>query len=90
VCVALATTKQDRENIMWDVELPVEGNCPECGEDLSTTVRIRSTTAWIDRYHADDRLHRGINHAVAQRVLQRHTTRCQADVRQRKVFAVTA
>lgn len=75
---------------MWDVELPVEGNCPECGEDLSTTVRIRSTTTWIARYHADDRLHRGINHAVAQRVLERHTERCQAAARQRKVFAVPA
>jgi hypothetical protein len=75
---------------MWDVELPVEGCCPECGEDLSTTVRIRSTTAWIARYHQGDRLMRGINHAVAQRVLERHTLRCVSLQPRRALYAATA
>ncbi len=75
---------------MWDVELPVEGCCPECGEDLSTTVHIRSTAAWISRYHTQDRLYRGINHAVAQRVLDRHAQRCAALRQQQARFAATA
>jgi hypothetical protein len=75
---------------MWDVELPVEGCCPECGEDLSTMVRIRSTAAWIERYHTQDRLYRGINHAVAQRVLERHAQRCAMLERQRAPLAATA
>jgi hypothetical protein len=75
---------------MWDVELPVEGCCPECGEDLSTTVRIRSSAAWIARYHREERLYRGINRAVAQQVLDRHGQRCAALQPQRTLFAATA
>lgn len=84
--------KEDQGIYMWDVELPVEGNCPECGQDLSTTVRIRSTAAWVARYHEDDRLHRGINHSVAQRVLDAHVMRCAASrrVQDGKVIAATA
>lgn len=63
---------------MWDVELPIEGCCPECGADLATTARIRATAAWIARYRQDARLARGINRSVTQRVLERHAPRCQA------------
>ena len=63
---------------MWDVELPIEGCCPECGADLSTTIRIRATAAWIARYRQDARLARGINRSVTQRVLERHAPRCAA------------
>jgi hypothetical protein len=61
---------------MWDVELPIEGCCPECGADLATTVRIRATAEWIARYRQDTRLARGINRSVTQRVLERHSARC--------------
>ena len=81
---------------MWDVELPIEGCCPECGADLSATVRIRATAAWIARYHQDTRLARGINRSVAQRVLERHAPRCaatpaeRAQATRRERFAATA
>lgn len=81
---------------MWDVELPIEGCCPECGADLSTTVRIRATAAWIARYRQDTRLERGINRSVTQRVLERHAPRCAATTEttaqpiRRERFAATA
>lgn len=81
---------------MWDVELPIEGCCPECGADLSTTERIRATADWIARYRQDTRLARGINHVVAQRVLERHAPRCagaqtgSVQTTRRERFAATA
>lgn len=81
---------------MWDVELPIEGCCPECGVDLATTVRIRATTEWIARYRQDTRLARGVNRSVTQRVLERHSARCAASratgaqIPQRERFAATA
>lgn len=81
---------------MWDVELPIEGCCPECGADLMTTTRIRATAAWIARYRQDTRLARGINRSVAQRVLERHSSRCAATgaesaaATRREQFAATA
>ena len=75
---------------MWDVELPVEGRCPDCGDDLSGTVRIHSTAGWIERYR-DDRLFRGgINRHVEQIVIERHARACAARRRQRTVYAATA
>jgi hypothetical protein len=81
---------------MWDVELPIEGCCPECGADLATTVRIRATAEWIARYRQDTRLARGINRSVTQRVLERHSARCAASAAssarspRRERFAATA
>lgn len=76
---------------MWDVELPVVGRCPDCGQDLSGHVRIHSTAAWISRYHSEDRLYSGINRAVERLVIERHARVC-ADRRrrQRTLYAATA
>ncbi len=81
---------EDRGTLMWDVELPVLGRCPECGDDLTGTVRIHSTAGWIERYHSDDRLFRGINRSVERIIVERHARVCAARRSQRKVFAATA
>lgn len=76
---------------MWDVELSVVGSCRECGEDLlAGAVRIRSTASWIERYHADVRLQKGINQAVVKLAQERHTRTCTARRQQRALLAATA
>lgn len=75
---------------MWDVELPVIGRCPECGEDLTGSVRIHSTASWITRYHSDDRLHSGINRAIERLVIERHARDCLARRQQHILRAATA
>ena len=75
---------------MWDVELPVVGRCPDCGEDLAGSVRIHSTAGWISRYHCEDRLYNGINRAVERVIIERHARVCAARRRQRALYAVTA
>lgn len=82
--------KEDRGPNMWDVELPVVGRCPDCGEDLAGSVRIHSTAAWIFRYHRDDRLYNGINRAVERLVIERHARACTARRRRRVLYAATA
>ena len=77
-------------NGMWDVELPVVGRCPECGDDLAGAVRIHSTANWIARYHADDRLYSGINRAVERLVIERHARTCAARRQQRGLRTATA
>lgn len=75
---------------MWDVELPVVGRCPACGDDLTGAVRIHSTTSWITRYHTDDRLYSGINRAVERLVIERHARTCAARHQRRGLHAATA
>lgn len=75
---------------MWDVTLPIVGRCPECGEDLGGAIRIWATPKWITRYHADDRLRRGIDRSVERRILDQHERACAGRVRQRAAYAATA
>jgi hypothetical protein len=75
---------------MWDVALPVVGQCPHCGEDLSRTVHLRATPEWIARYRGDERLRRGIDNSVARRVLERHGRQCVGLKRQRAAAALVA
>lgn len=63
-------------NVSWQVELPVEGRCQDCGEDLSTRLRIWATREWVRRYESDERLRRSVDRAVAERVVERHTPHC--------------
>jgi hypothetical protein len=78
--------------MLWDVELPVVGQCPACREDLSEKVLIRSTASWIKRYNDqhDYRLRSGINRAVEQWVMSRHARTCAARRRERQLSAASA
>jgi hypothetical protein len=74
---------------MWELPLPVQGCCPECGKDLSCTITIRATREWIARYHTESRLAEGINRSIERIVTQRHAHVCLAH-RQRSSYAAIA
>jgi hypothetical protein len=74
---------------MWDVELALTGRCPDCGEDLSGTVRVWATASWISRYQADDRLRRGIDRSIERYVQDRHGRHCVRS-RRKRVYALPA
>lgn len=61
------------------LELPIEGCCPECGEDLSCIVRVQAAADWSQRYCTDARLARQVNRAITQLVLSRHQQTCVGD-----------
>lgn len=61
---------------MWELALSVVGRCPECGDDLSDTIRLRAPAAWLARYHTDERLRRGIDRSIERVVLRRHERAC--------------
>jgi hypothetical protein len=63
-------------HVSWQIELPVEGRCQDCGEDLSTRLRIWATREWIHRYESEDRLRRSVDRSVAARVVERHGPHC--------------
>lgn len=73
---------------MWNKELSLTGHCPECGEELTGTVRIWATSAWIERYRTDDRLRRGIDREIERRVIERHAGACVGKPRPAKLRAL--
>ena len=75
---------------MWDVVLPVLGNCPDCGEDVSRDVRLWATTSWMARYQSEDRLRRGIDRAIERMVVERHARGCAGQKRECAVYAIPA
>jgi hypothetical protein len=75
---------------MWELELSVAGRCPDCGEDLSDTIHLRASSAWLTRYHTEDRLRRGIDRSIERRVLQRHQRDCTGKQVRRRLFALPA
>ncbi|MFI5275078.1 MAG: hypothetical protein ACHQ4H_18770 [Ktedonobacterales bacterium] len=75
---------------MWDMELSVVGRCPECGDDLSDTIRLRAPAVWLARYAAEDSLRRGIDRSIERLVRQRHERGCAGKQRQRQMYALPA
>ena len=75
---------------MWELALSVVGRCPECGGDLSDTIRLRAPATWLARYHADERLRRGIDRSIEQLVLRRHERACAGKRVRREVYALPA
>lgn len=75
---------------MWDMALSVEGRCPECGGDVSDTIRLRAPAAWLERYHTDERLRRGIDRSIERLVLQRHERTCAGKRARREIYALPA
>ncbi len=61
---------------MWELALSVVGRCPECGDDLSDTIRLRAPATWLARYHTEERLRRGIDRSIERVVLKRHGHAC--------------
>lgn len=66
---------------MWDAKLPVIGSCPDCGEDVSTDVRVWATNRWGERYDEESGLRRAVDRGVARYVLARHAARCAGRTR---------
>lgn len=75
---------------MWELALSVAGRCPECGDDLSDTIRLRAPATWLARYHSEERLRRGIDRSIERVVLQRHAHACAGKPVRREVLALPA
>ena len=67
-----------RGAVSWQRLLPVVGRCQECGEDISTTLLIWASTAWVNRYESDARLRRSVDLAVARKAVEQHQRICPA------------
>jgi hypothetical protein len=68
-------------SVSWQIELPVEGRCQDCGDDIGTAVRIWAGREWIRRYQSEDRLRRSVDRSVARMVVERHARTCVARTR---------
>ncbi len=75
---------------MWELALSVVGRCPECGDDLSDTIRLRAPATWLARYHTEERLRRGIDRSIERVVLQRHEHACAGTRVRHEVLALPA
>ena len=71
-------TRITQASVSWQIELPVEGRCQDCGDEISTAVRIWAGRDWIRRYQSEDRLRRGVDRSIARMVVERHAHTCVA------------
>lgn len=61
---------------MWDVQVPIVGQCRQCGAELGTQLRIRATNDWTGRYAQDVGLRRRIDRSLVRLVVERHARHC--------------